>query len=97
MGKIEQIKLARKMLKEEQKQGQALQSYRNKIFMYGFGVGALTAVLLSSAFFASRNNKTSATNNLPVPPISTGSGTLSPDLNLPPHLQIQQPSPTPIL
>lgn len=97
MGKIEQIKLARKMLKEEQKQGEELKNYRNKIFVMGFAVGAVTAVLLSSAFFASRTNRSNAANNLTVPNISTGSATLSPDLNLPSNLQIQQPSPTPIL
>lgn len=95
MGKIEQIKLARKMLREEQRQGRELRQYRNKIFAYGFIAGALVAVAVTSAFFNSRSSKTTAATSVGLPSISTGSATLAPNINLPSNLQIPVASPTP--
>lgn len=97
MGKIEQIKLARKMLKEEYKQQEGLKQYRNKMFVYGFVTGFVVSLLVSAAFFTSRSSKEAATNNLTIPNISTNSATIAPDLNLPSDIQLPQASATPIL
>lgn len=89
MGKAEQLKIERKLMKEEHKLVTQQKDYRNKIFITGFIAGCVAAGIVMSLFSATRQQPNPAG-------IPETQGTLAPNIEVPSNLQLTEPSSSPL-
>ncbi len=93
MGKIERLKLERKLLEQKKKEIKSQSAYRNRIFVYGFAAGAILFTVIGFSIGKSQAQVSQVSG---VPNISTNSAILASPLSLPDNVNLRGATPLPL-
>lgn len=94
MGKSEQIKRERKIMREQQRLVSRDKQYRNRIFMYGFVAGAVTIGIVAGILTSFKKGSTAAVPQSFASNSASTNQTLGSPLALPSDIKITIPSPS---